>query len=79
MKIPITFKDPDGVFDGIRDAIKSSLSDVGPLSGDEREDLIDKRQEKITELLSQWISEGEYLSVIFDTEEGTAKVEVKNY
>jgi len=66
-------KDPDGVHESIRDAVEESLPD-DLLDGDEREALFETRVDKTERLLSKWIECGEYLSVEFDLDEGTARV-----
>lgn len=77
MKIPITFKDPDGVYDSIMDFVKNEINTIPGLSKDEKEELIGKRHDELSTTLSHWITFGEYLHVIFDTEEKTATVVVK--
>lgn len=73
-KVRITVKDPDGVYDAIRDAARASLKDVHDLSKAEREDLVEGRHEQIAEALSSWVEYGEYITVEFDTEAKTARV-----
>jgi len=73
MKFRITFKDPDGVGDSISDAVNCSL-EISGLDEDEQELLRDPRREKIENELKVWIEYGEYLTVEFDTEFGTATV-----
>lgn len=72
MKVTITFKDPDAVFDAARDAAMSSMPDG--LSADERLMLERSRTNRICGQLSAWVRHGEYLTVEFDLEAGTARV-----
>lgn len=72
MKVKITFKDPDGAIDGVRDAVQESLPDG--LDDDEYEKLLESRTEDTFDKLKQWLLWKEYLTVEFDTEAGTAVV-----
>ncbi len=72
MKLRITFKDPDGVHECVRDAVEESLPDG--LDESEREDLLESRTEAAYEKLKQWLRWKEYVTVEFDTEAGTAAV-----
>lgn len=74
MKIQIQFKDPDGFYDCVRDAVKSSLSELKGLDPDERESLIEERHNKVAEKCRQWIKYGEYVAIEIDTDSGTATV-----
>jgi len=76
MKVRVTFKDPDGVFECIRDTAKESVQAMETLDDEERKDLVESRQDSIGEKLSKWIEYGEYLTVEFDTAAGTARVVV---
>lgn len=75
MKFQITLKDPDGVYEGIREAARASLP-LG-LEPDELEELIDGRHKKLSAFSRPWIKYGEYVTIEFDTESNTAVV-VKN-
>ena len=74
MKILVTLKDPDGFSDAIDDAVKQSLADQEGLDDDEREALFEARQERFGSMLGQWVEYGEYVTLEFDTEAGTATV-----
>ncbi len=74
MKLKITLKDPDGVYDSIRDAAKDSVRAVEGLDDDEREELLGSRHDKIAEQCKPWIDCGEYVRIEIDTEAGTATV-----
>jgi len=73
MKIKLQFKDPDGVYGSVEDAVKKSLADLG-LDEDEMEPLIERRREKVNEKIRRWVKYGEYLTVEIDLEAGTAVV-----
>ncbi len=72
MKVKITFKDPDGVYECVRDAVQESLPDG--LDAGEQEELLESRTEATFEKLKQWLRWNEYVTVEFDTEAGTAVV-----
>lgn len=73
MKFRITMKDPDGVSDGITEAVESSLVGL-KLTSDELKHLQELRQEEITDRLEKWFEYGEYLEVEIDLDAGTATV-----
>jgi len=73
MKIKITFKDPDGVYDCIQDAAKDSLNMLG-LNDAERAMLLESRHDAISAALKPWIRHGEYITIKFDTDSATATV-----
>ena len=72
MKFKIMMKDPDAPYDAVRDAAAESMPEG--LSESEREILIESRAEELGSFLRRWMRYGEYLSVEFDTEAGTAVV-----
>lgn len=72
MKFTVTMKDPDGVYDSVRDAIDDNLP--SGLDEDELEHLAQERKEELSELMKKWFRYGEYLSVEIDTEKGTCTV-----
>lgn len=74
MKITITLKDPDGVYDCVQDAIKEEIANIPSLSEDEREALLETRTEEVFDKLRKWIEYKEYVMVEFDTEANTATV-----
>ena len=69
MKIKITFKDPDGVYESIRDYVKTVTAEIVDL-GELEQEMHSNAEEK----LNRWIKWGEYLTVEFDTDAGTATV-----
>ena len=72
MKLKITFKDPDGVYECVRDAVQETLPEG--LSEEETDELLESRTESTFNTLRKWIEWKEYLSVEFDTVSGTATV-----
>lgn len=74
MIVQVQFKDPDGVYDSIKEAVEASLQKIEALDDDEREQLTETRTEKLKDILEKWITYGEYLTVEFDTDAMTAKV-----
>lgn len=72
MKFQVSMKDPDTLYDAIRDALKEQLSTV--TDPKEREMLTEHRHEGISEMCSKWFRYGEYLTVEIDTEDGTCIV-----
>jgi nitrogen regulatory protein PII-like uncharacterized protein len=74
MKFQITMKDPDGVYDCMKDAAKEAAEQVTGVDEDEREGLVETKMEKIQKLAKQWFEYGEYLTVEIDTEAKTCVV-----
>lgn len=74
MKFTVTFKDPDGPYESIREAAANSLKGIKGLSADERESLLETRIEELNEACSKWFSYSEYVSIEIDTEADTATV-----
>lgn len=75
MKIQITFKDPDVVYEAVRDAVTKEVNAIESLDADEKESLIETRTEKVNDKLDKWIKYGEYVTIEFDTEADTATVQ----
>lgn len=73
MKFSITFKDPDGVYDSIREQAEESMRSLD-LSSDEFYEVREKRAERMLEFASRWLEYSEYVTVEFDTEANTATV-----
>jgi len=73
MKITVTMKDPDTMYDAVQDAVKSEVEMLN-LPEDEYDALIELRADKEREKLSKWFRYSEYLAVEFDTEKMTATV-----
>jgi hypothetical protein len=74
MKITITLKDPDGVYDAVHDAVMNEVEQFEGLYPEEQAELIESRTERIFEDLSPFIVYGEYISVEIDTDTQQARV-----
>jgi hypothetical protein len=81
VKFQITLKDPDGFYEGVKEAVAESLEKGGEfqgLSDDEvaelKETLTDSRRDKVLEFLNKFTTYSEYVTLEFDTEAGTATV-----
>lgn len=74
MIINITLKDPDGVYDSIRNAAQEQVDNIDGLSPRDAEVLTDKRHKEFAESLKPWIECGEYVRLEIDTEKQTATV-----
>lgn len=72
MKISITFKNPDAVYEAVRDAVRKNLPDG--LSGTEKELIEESRIEDADKTLETWIKYSEYVTVEFDLEANQARV-----
>lgn len=74
-KITITFKDPDGVFEGIQDYVNSvyDTAKTIPIYLPE-EDFKESLREVVEEKLSKFIEYSEYLTVEFDLDNNTARI-----
>lgn len=74
MKFQIQFKDPDGVFEGVQHAANTHVRGISGLDADEREVLSETHREKLDKAIEKWVDFGEYITIEFDTEAGTATV-----
>ena len=74
MKFKVSMKDPDTLGDAIRDAVEEAVNALPDLSQDERDAVLEKRQEAIGKLCGKWFEYGEYLTVEIDTEAETCTV-----
>lgn len=72
MKVKLFLKDPDGVYESVKDAVQETLPDG--LSEDEAEDLLKSRMEDTHEKLKKWVEWEEYVTVEIDTGTGEARV-----
>jgi hypothetical protein len=72
MKVKLFLKDPDGVYESVKDAVQETLPDG--LSEDEAEDLLKSRMADTHENLKKWVEWKEYVTVEIDTDTGEARV-----
>lgn len=73
-KIVITFKDPDGVYESLREHVDDSLGVTEDLLPSERKRLVQERVSELGKKLSKWVEYGEYITVEFDLKAETATV-----
>jgi hypothetical protein len=73
VKFRVTMKNPDSLFVSAQEAAVESVRPLG-LGEHEAEYLADKRREEYEKFAGKWMKWGEYLTVEFDTEAGTATV-----
>lgn len=74
MKFRVTFKDPDGPLDCIEDAAKGWAATIEGLSDKERKSIAESRQDYLNDFAGKWLRYGEYVTIEFDTDAGTAVV-----
>lgn len=77
MKIRVAMKDPDAVYDAIKDAVNAEMKsrvEAGELTKEEARMLADDRMGDVTEIASRWFLYGEYLVAEMDTEAKTCRV-----
>lgn len=72
MKILITLKDPDTLYDAVNEALETLTIDN--VSDEELELIKEERAEKYRELASEWFEYGEYVNLELDTELKTMRV-----
>ena len=76
MKIRVTLKDPDTMHDAVVDAVLKHTKDtVSGVSAQEIRAIATERHCEVrSDITDKWMPDGEYLTVEFDTEAGTATV-----
>ena len=75
MKIRIQIKDPDGIYESIKEAASKQLRETTTgLSDDEIDLLQEGRAEHIEDRLGDWIRHGEYITVEIDLDAGKGVV-----
>lgn len=74
MKFRIMLKDPDGIGDALMDAAKKSLAGNTFFDTREAKAAHEERLESIKDRTDKWIEYGDYVTVEFDTDAGTAVV-----
>lgn len=75
MKIRITLKDPDGVYECVKDAVEAELRRVKPtVSGANYDRIVEANLEDTFLALNRWVEYQEYVTVEIDLEAGTAVV-----
>ncbi len=74
MKIVITMKDPDGVWESVDAAVHAEIQRRGITDPDEAEALGPIFRKRIMAAVARWFSYNEYVSVELDTEADTCVV-----
>lgn len=78
MKFRVQMKDPDGPSDCLQEEAERLVNEISGvkdgLDADEIEQLVESKREKLQAFARKWMRYGEYLTVEFDTEAGTATV-----
>ena len=75
MKVRLTMKDPDALYDAVAEAVAADVKKLEGLTDQERDDLAETRREKVRgRIVENWMEWGEYLTVEFDTDAMTAVV-----
>jgi len=77
MKLQVTIKDPDALYEAARDRVRYELRmavELGALSEREVDKLEEDRISAITDKLKSWVKHGEYYRIEFDTDAMTATV-----
>lgn len=74
MKFQVTMKDPDSLGDAVKEAAEEQLATIEGIDADEKESLIEGRAAKLSDFACKWMEYGEYITVEFDTDAGTATV-----
>jgi hypothetical protein len=75
MKVSVYLKDPDGFFESVQDAAKASVRSIEGISDDEKDAMAEHRVEAAQEFMKKRVEYGECVSILFDTDAGTAVVE----
>lgn len=71
MKFRVTMKDPDSLYDAIRESVSKSLANIDDIAEHEKDALADGRVEDVEKITGKWFEYGEYLTVEVDTEAKT--------
>lgn len=74
MKIRVTMKDPDCLYEPVKEAVEESLKMLHGLSEKEKEALREIRSDEYRDAVGKWFEYGEYLTVEIDTVAETAVV-----
>lgn len=74
MKIQITLKDPDGVWNCVADSVSKEVDAIKGVGFFERAAVAESRHGKVMRELETWINDGEYITIEFDTDAKTATV-----
>lgn len=74
-KIRITFKTPDALNDALKEYAEEVVDEEeGPMRAVDKEEFVFEEKELIEKKLGKFIRNGEYITVEFDLDDGTATV-----
>lgn len=72
MRFRATFKSPDAIYHAANEAAESAISsDVEEFA---RSEMVEEKRHELTIAVDKWVKYGEYVTIEFDTEKGTATV-----
>lgn len=74
MKFQVTMKDPDVLYDAIKEALEKEIMSAEFEDDEERDMILETRQGKVAKICAKWFGFGEYLTVEIDTEKKTCTV-----
>lgn len=75
MKFRVTFKDPDGPYQSILDAVQKFRDSLGgEMAPDEIDAVCAQQKEALQAELRKWCRAGEYVTIEINSLEGTATV-----
>lgn len=75
MKIRVTMKDPDALYEAVQEAVAAGVKKLEGLTDQERDDLVDFRCDQVrTRIVENWMEWGEYLEVEFNLDAMSATV-----
>lgn len=74
MKFKVQMKDPDILYDSIKDAVEAEIKAMGVTDRDEADALGEVRYDKYRAICAAWFRYGEYLTVEIDTDAKTCVV-----
>ena len=74
MKFTVTFKDPDTLDDSCLAAAHDSLIPITALDAEVRDQVTETRRKQFRDFVRPWVRHGEYITIEFDTDAGTATV-----
>lgn len=76
-KMTVVMKDPDGVYDSIKEHVASMIGNM-KLTGSEREAVQRNREEMIEEKVRKWFKFGEVVSIQIDLDKMNAKIDAND-
>lgn len=79
MKIRVILQQADSIDEAVVDAVEDSIKVEMPTADDEERAAVREiRLNKAWDFLDQWVRFGEIVTLVFDTDAGTAVVERRN-